>query len=208
MDIFDEQKLLLDGSEKSFKKVRDYCDKKHIPILRLATEQLITNLIMQKQPKTILEIGTAIGFSGTVMLLNSKATLYTIDIDENMIAIAKKNFLNCGFKDRVTIFPGDCKEIIPKITGQYDFIFLDGPKGQYLSLFPYLKELLVVGGVLVCDNVLYRGLTENPPSSYKHKHVTIANNLNEFLRILKQDRQLNTEIYDFDDGVSVSIKTR
>ena len=206
LDIFDEQRLLLDGSEKSFNNVRDYCDKTHIPILRPATEQLVISLIKEKQPKTILEIGTAIGFSGAVMLLNSKAILNTIEIDERMASVAKQNFLNCGIIDRATIFSGDCKEIIPKITGQYDFIFLDGPKGQYLSLYPYLKDILNVSGMLVCDNVLYRGLTENPPSSYKHKHVTIANNLKEFLKTLKHDKQFNTEIYDFDDGISVSIK--
>lgn len=189
-------------------KIVQYARQNYVPVMLDDTAQLLKKLVKEYQPNNILEIGTAIGYSGIIMLDASKnAHLNTIEKDENSIALAKQNFTNAGIMDRVTIFSGDACEIVRSLTGQYDFIFLDGPKGQYLEFLPYLKSVLKVGGVLVCDNVLYKGLVENlPPAG--HKHVTIARNLDKFLKVLFHDSDFDSQLMRIGDGVTVSVRTK
>ncbi len=181
----------------------------HIPVLFSETERLLDVLVRMKQPRKILEIGTAIGFSGILMLKAAPlATLNTIEKLTDSADAARENFRKYGVSDRVNLFEGDAGEIIPMLTGSYDFIFMDGPKGQYPEFYPYLKKLLVSGGVLVCDNVLYKGLVENIPENKRHKHITIARNLHVFLEIISNDPEMSTVTLKIGDGVSVSVKMR
>lgn len=181
----------------------------HIPVLFSETERLLDVLVRMKQPRKILEIGTAIGFSGILMLKAAPlATLNTIEKLADSADAARENFRKYGVSDRVNLFEGDAGEIIPMLTGSYDFIFMDGPKGQYPEFYPYLKKLLVSGGVLVCDNVLYKGLVENIPENKRHKHITIARNLHTFLEIISNDPEMSTVTLKIGDGVSVSVKMR
>ncbi len=181
----------------------------HIPVLFSETERLLDVLVRMKQPRKILEIGTAIGFSGILMLKAAPlATLNTIEKLADSADAARENFRKYGVSDRVNLFEGDAGEIIPMLTGSYDFIFMDGPKGQYPEFYPYLKKLLVSGGVLVCDNVLYKGLVENIPENKRHKHITIARNLHAFLEIISNDPEMSTVTLKIGDGVSVSVKMR
>lgn len=181
----------------------------HIPVLFSETERLLDVLVRMKQPRKILEIGTAIGFSGILMLKAAPlATLNTIEKLSDSADAARENFRKYGVSDRVNLFEGDAGEIIPMLTGSYDFIFMDGPKGQYPEFYPYLKKLLVSGGVLVCDNVLYKGLVENIPENKRHKHITIARNLHAFLEIISNDPEMSTVTLKIGDGVSVSVKMR
>ncbi len=179
----------------------------HIPVLFSQTERLLDVLVRMKQPKEILEIGTAIGFSGILMLKSApEARLNTIEKLPESAEKARENFKKYGVYDRVNLFEGDAGEIVPMLTGSYDFIFMDGPKGQYPEFYPYLKKLLVKGGVLVCDNVLYKGLVENVPENKRHKHITIARNLHAFLENLSNDKDMSTVTLKIGDGVSVSVK--
>lgn len=181
----------------------------HIPVLFSETERLLDVLVRMKQPRKILEIGTAIGFSGILMLKAAPlATLNTIEKLADSADAARENFRKYGVSDRVNLFEGDAGEIIPMLTGSYDFIFMDGPKGQYPEFYPYLKKLLVSGGVLVCDNVLYKGLVENIPENKRHKHITIARNIHAFLEIISNDPEMSTVTLKIGDGVSVSVKMR
>ena len=173
------------------------------------TKELLFATVKEKQPRRILEIGTAIGYSGIVMLSASElATLNTIELDERTAELARANFKEFGFDKRVNIFVGDAREIIPVLTGSYDFIFLDGPKGQYENFFPYLTDLLDVGGTLVCDNVLYKGLVEHVPDNKRHKHITVARNMRTFLLDITTNERYSTTLHRIGDGVTISKKIR
>ncbi|MEG1706927.1 MAG: O-methyltransferase [Clostridia bacterium] len=186
-------------------QMRQYALKNFVPIMLEDTEQLLRQLVTERQPKQILEIGTAIGYSGIIMLTaSSNATLNTIEMEEQKVVIAKDNFYKTDLLDRVNFFLGDAKEIVPKLTGTYDFIFMDGPKGQYIEFLPYLLSVLKVGGTLVCDNVLYKGLVEHQPTA--RKHLTIARNMKKFLDNITNSSTLSTILYRVGDGVSVSEK--
>ena len=191
---------------QQLEKILQFARQNYIPVMLDDTRQMLFDIVKQAQPKRILEIGTAIGYSGIIMLTASpNATLNTIEMDEQSVKIAKSNFTQAGLIDKVNFFVGDAREIVHQLTGSYDFIFLDGPKGQYLDFLPYLLDVLQVGGTLVCDNVLFKGLVENQPEN-GHKKVTIARNLKQFLHQLHTNPTLQTTLHHTGDGVSVSIK--
>ena len=188
-------------------QLEKFARERYIPVMLDDTKELLFETVKRAQPKRILEIGTAIGYSGIVMLSASeRATLNTVELDEQTAALARKNFDEFGVLDRVNIFVGDAREIVRLLTGSYDFIFLDGPKGQYEVFLPYLTDLLEIGGTLVCDNVLYKGLVEQIPADKRHKHITVARNLHAFLQEITNSPRFQTRLYRIGDGVTISIK--
>lgn len=190
-------------------QLEKFARERYIPVMLDDTKELLFETVKAKQPKRILEIGTAIGYSGIVMLSASEgATLNTIELNENSALMARRNFVEFGVIDRVNIFVGDAREIVTMLTGSYDFIFLDGPKGQYEVFFPYLTDLLQVGGTLVCDNVLYKGLVEHVPDNKRHKHITVARNMRAFLDDITTNERYNTVLHRIGDGVTISTKLK
>lgn len=193
----------------ALEELKIYARERYIPVMSDEARQLLYDTVATKLPKRILEIGTAIGYSGIVMLsANPQAVLNTVEMDERSAELAKQNFAANGFADRVNVFVGDAREIVPLLTGEYDFVFLDGPKGQYDKFFPYLTDLLSVGGTLVCDNVLYKGLVEHIPDDKRHKHITVARNMRAFLDDVTANPRYSTRLYRIGDGVTVSTKLR
>lgn len=194
-------------STMTLDELKKYARERYIPVMLDDAKELLYNTVREHSPKRILEIGTAIGYSGIVMLsASSEATLNTIELSESSAALARYNFGQFGMSERVNVFVGDAREIVPQLTGEYDFIFLDGPKGQYETFFPYLTELLTVGGSLVCDNVLYKGLVEHVPDDKRHKHITVARNMRAFLDDITTNPRYHTTLYRIGDGVTVSTK--
>ena len=190
-------------------QLEKFARKRYIPVMLDDTKELLFETVSRAQPKRILEIGTAIGYSGIVMLTACPtATLNTVELDEQTAALARKNFDEFGVGNRVNVFVGDAREIVRLLTGSYDFIFLDGPKGQYEVFLPYLTDLLEVGGTLVCDNVLYKGLVEHVPENKRHKHITVARNMHAFLHDITNNPRYDTVLHRIGDGVTVSIKLK
>ncbi len=193
----------------SLDEIEKFARERHIPVMLDDTKKLLFDTVSRYRPRRILEIGTAIGYSGIVMLSASKdAGLNTIELSEVSAGTARKNFEEYGLLDRVNLFVGDAREIVKMLTGEYDFIFLDGPKGQYVTFLPYLTDLLSVGGVMVCDNVLYKGLVENIPQDKRHKHITVARNMRLFLDELTSSERFKTVLHRVGDGVTVSVKIK
>lgn len=178
------------------------------PILRDRSFELLLEKIREKQPLRILEIGVNRGLSGIAMLLCcEKAQLSGIEIDEEKISIARKNYIEFGVQERAKIFQGDASEIIPILTGKYDFIFLDGPKGHYYEYLPNLLDALNVGGILFADNVLFRGYVDGRVKTPK-KFNTTKHSMENFLREITTSKNLSSQIYDIEDGVSITEKLR
>lgn len=193
---------------KKLAELKQFARERFIPVMLDDTRELLYDTVRLAKPARILEIGTAIGYSGIVMLSACGATLNTIEFDEASANAARANFAEFGYADRVNLFVGDAREIISLLTGTYDFIFLDGPKGQYKVFLPYLTDLLEVGGTLVCDNVLYKGLVEHVPSNPRHKHITVARNMRAFLDEITTSPRYKTVLHRVGDGVTVSQKIR
>ena len=181
----------------------------YVPILRDESISFLFRLVQKLEPKNILEIGTYIGYSASIMLtasLNSK--LETVEIKEENASWARENLKEFG--DRAVVFCDDAKNLIEKLCQdkkKYDFIFLDGPKGQYIRYFPILKELLNVNGYLVADNVYFHGMVKME-GKIPHKHRSIVNNLRKFIDAISTDKDFETKIFEIGDGVSVSKKIK
>lgn len=176
------------------------------PVLRDKSFELLKETVTKRKPQKILEIGVNVGLSGIAMLLCSEnASLTGIEIDETAKEKAQENYKLFGVEKRAKIFLGDASEIIPLLTGEYDFIFLDGPKGHYAEYLPHLLKILKKGGVLFADNVLFRGYVSGAVKT-PHRYMTTKHSMERFIAEITANSGLKTQIYDIEDGVSVTIK--
>ncbi len=192
---------------EEIKRLREIAKENGNPVLRDKSFDLLLETVKNFKPTHILEIGVNTGLSGIAMLITSNATLTGIEIDDDAVKTAKDNYVKFGVENRAKIFQGDASEIIPVLTGEYDFIFLDGPKGHYYEYLPHLLSILKKGGVLFADNVLFRGYvfsTEKTPQKYNTTRFSMEN----FLTALKENKDLTTDIYDLEDGVSITVKNK
>ena len=178
------------------------------PVLRKESFEILLKTINEKRPKRILEIGVNRGLSGIAMLLKSpNSSLTGIEIDEEKVAIAKGNYQEFNVEKRAKIFQGDASEIIPVLTGEYDFIFLDGPKGHYYEYLPHILSCLNAGGTLFADNVLFRGYVDGRVKT-PHRFNTTKHSMENFLREITTSSNLKTTIHDIEDGVSITEKLK
>ena len=131
----------------------------------------------------------------------------TVELNPQNAQNALTNLKKLGFEDRVKVVCSDALDFLKTLGDDqmFDFVFLDGAKGQYIKYLPYLKSHLNAGGVLFADDVLFYGMVTSH-EKIAHKHRSIVNHLRDFLQTLQDDNDFETKIYDFDDGVSVSIK--
>ena len=188
------------------KKLREKAKQDGNPVLRDKSFELLLEVVEKKQPARILEIGTNVGLTGIAMLLVSKnSKLTSLEIDENVAKIAQANYKHFGVEERAKIFKGDCSEIIPVLTGKYDFIFLDGPKGHYFEYVQNLLSVLNVGGILFADNVLFRGYVNSKEKTPK-KYNTTRFSMEKFLDYVTNNKGLKTQVIDLEDGVSITEK--
>lgn len=185
--------------------VMRYADDNVCPILLPETAAFLKQIVRLKKPRKILEIGTSIGYSGMIMLKNSDAELCTVEMDEKCVETAKGFFSRVGLNDRVRVFVGDACEIVPLIGGEYDFIFLDGPKTRYPVFYPYLKRLLTVGGVLLADNVLFNGMVDGS-GERNPKKATIFEGIDKYLHLAFSDEDMTSSILPVGDGLCLCIK--
>lgn len=195
--------------EDSFK---DFAVRRGVPIIRDDSHELLRRLVKKYKPKHILEIGTAVGYSGITMLESCDADLVTVEKLPECAKEAKINFENAGFSSRVQVYENDCSLFVMELLmdeanlEKFDFIFLDGPKAQYLNLYPSLYALLAPSGVLVADNVLFRGYVENP-SIAPRRFRTIWQRLRRFIDLVYNSGDFeNVELFRIEDGVLVAEK--
>ncbi|MDO4632867.1 MAG: O-methyltransferase [Eubacteriales bacterium] len=182
--------------------------KDQVPIIRREMQSFLKVLLQMKQPKKILEVGTAVGFSAILMCENTpvETTVTTIEKYEKRIPIAKENFRLSGMERRITLLEGDAMEILSELKGSYDFIFMDAAKGQYIHFFPEVLRLLAPGGVLISDNVLQEGDIIESHFAVERRNRTIYKRMRDYLYELKHNPQLETSIVPIGDGAAVSIR--
>jgi caffeoyl-CoA O-methyltransferase len=202
------ENLVFLNTDERLISLREKSKQRDIPIIRDKSFNLLLTVVSMLNPKSILEIGTANGCSGIGMLLEApSARLTGIEINEDIVLEAKQNLKDFGLSERARFFVGDANEIIPQLTGKYDFIFLDGPKGHYKQYLPWLLPLLNAGGVLFADNVLFRGLVDGSQKGSKRNN-TIIYSMRAFLEEVSKDKNLKTTVLDIEDGVSISLKIK
>lgn len=179
-----------------------------VPIIRKSMQSLLKFLLAYAKPKNILEVGTAIGFSALLMseYAPQDCRITTIEKYEKRIPIARENFKRAGKEDCITLLEGDAAEILQKLEGTYDIIFMDAAKGQYINFLPDILRLLSFGGLLISDNVLQDGDIIESRFAVTRRNRTIHARMREYLYELKHNPQLETVILPVGDGVTLSTK--
>ncbi|MBQ7370185.1 MAG: O-methyltransferase [Clostridia bacterium] len=175
-----------------------------IPVADDETLNYLLLMVSALSPKRILEIGTAVGLSGSAMLLACpQATLTTVELEEDRYLEAKKNFKDLGLENRVNAYMGDAGEILSMMDGQFDFVFLDGPKAQYEKYLFDLKRLMRKGSVLFADDVLLFGwVSGEEPTPQKRR--SIVEKIRSYLQVVTQDEDFITSVLNVGDGVALS----
>ena len=197
------RKLLKINNEKIL-EIKKYGEENKIPII---TEEVLNFMIFSAntgQAANILEIGTAIGYSGVFLAEISEGNggkFYTIEIDEERYSRAKENFEKFSFEN-VTLILGDALEKISEIDEKFDFIFIDAAKGQYKKFFDLAYPKLSNNGIIFIDNIMFKGLVAEAEIPKRYK--TIVRKLNEFISYLNDNH--NFVLLPFGDGVGLVTK--
>lgn len=180
----------------------------YVPVIRREMQQFLKWILTLKKPEKILEIGTAVGFSALLMAEYNPAAceITTIENYEKRIPIARENFKRAGREETITLLQGDAQDILPELKENYDFIFMDGAKGQYISFLPMVLQRLKPGGVLVSDNVLQEGDIIESRFAVTRRNRTIHKRMREYLYEITHNKYLVTAVLPLGDGITVSTK--
>lgn len=181
----------------------------HVPILQDVSLELIEVILSIKRPNKILEIGTAVGYSAikfSKYLEGKDSKIKTIEISKDMYNIARENVKNMELTEKIEIINEDATkylETIDEKKEQFDVIFIDAAKGQYLVFLENAIRLAKNGAVIIADNVYFHGRVL---SGYnEHRHRTATNRLREYIRIISEDKRLKSTVLNVGDGVAISV---
>ncbi len=187
-------------------EMEKYAKEHNVPILSQEAAGFLEQIVTLTNPKRVLEIGTAIGYS-TIRVarkLKKKSEIHTIEMSEDNIAIARENFEKSGLEDKIELKEGNALTIMPQLKKKYDLIFLDADKEDYKRLFDYSMILLKRGGVIFIDNLLWHGFaaTSKVPKEYK----TSTKYIREFNKVFMNQATLNSTILPIGDGIGLGLK--
>lgn len=155
--------------------------------------------------KRILEIGAGEGLTSLALLLETPAEITAIELDPVRAKTFRENMEHFGVGNRVRLIEGDAGDVLPHLEGEYGLIFLDGPKVQYQRYFADCKRLLIKGGALFSDDILLFGWVRGEAPK---KRRMLVEHIREYLKLLESDPDFTTQIYEYGEGLAVSIKTR
>lgn len=198
---------VLEPTQGIVREMEQYAAQNKIPIIHPEVAKLLEVLIMAHNSGRILEIGTAIGYSAIIMAkaAGEKGIVDTIEINEGMISQATEYIRAAGLENRVNVLQGDAREALKQMNGSYDLIFIDGAKGHYEEMFNSSLERLRTGGIIICDNVLFRGMVASS-GLVKRRKITIVKRMRKFLKYITSHPRLNTAIIPIGDGLSISCR--
>jgi len=198
------------GNTPLLNQIEDEAIETYVPIIRKEMQSFLKVLLAMRKPKHILEIGSAIGFSTILMgeYTDDECKITTIEKYEKRIPIALKNFKRAGMQDKITLLEGDALEIMTNLSGQYDMVFMDAAKAQYINFLPEVRRLLVNGGILISDNVLQDGDIIESRFAVTRRKRTIHSRMREYLYELTHAEEFTTTILPIGDGVTMSVLQR
>lgn len=202
LEILKESKM----NKVELEKIKEKALAEHIPIIMDDTLEVIEKLLEDKKIHRILEIGTAVGYSAICFseFLEDGGNIDTIEREEERVIKARENIKKAEVEDKINIYFGDAVEILPTFKDKYDMIFIDAAKGKYPFFLSQALRLLASDGIILADNVLYKGYVMSDYN--KHKQRTAVRNLREYIKEVTENPSLETKILEVGDGLAVSIR--
>lgn len=191
-------------NKKLLNEIKQKALEEHIPIIMDDTLEVISKILNNKEVNSILEIGTAVGYSAICFseYLTNDGFIDTIERDEERIKEAKDNIREMDLENKVHIYEGDAVEILPTINKKYDVVFIDAAKGKYPFFLKESLRMLNKDGIIFADNILYKGYVMSDYN--KHKQRTAVRNLREYIKEVSENPNLDTEILEVGDGLAIS----
>ncbi len=193
--------------EGYIKEMEDFAKANDVPISQPESIRFIEVLLKLMRAGKVLEVGSAIGYSAIRMSQSCGAEIVTVELSDEMADIAETNIKKMDLDEKIRVIRGDGVKVLAEMSGaeEYDAIFVDAAKGQYMEFFPHCMRLLKKGGVLISDNVLYKGMTATDELVVRRK-ITIVRRLRAYLDMLNSHSELSTAILPIGDGVALSFK--
>lgn len=187
------------------KELEDYAKENSVPIVHKEVANFLDLMINIKKPSKILELGTAIGYSSILMNMSSKgeSNIVTVERDKNMVNIAKENFKKFKVEEKIRIIEGDCIEVLKGLDDQYDLIFMDAGKGHYNEFLPYCLKLLSKDGIIIADNVLFRGMVACDELVIRRK-ITIVKRMRKYMDMISDKDKFITSVIPMGDGIAIT----
>ena len=178
-----------------------------VPIIMDDTLEVVAKILTEIKPNKILEIGTAVGYSAICFseYLQKNGKIDTIERDAERVKEARENIKKAEVEDKINIYEGDAVEILPTLNDGYDVVFIDAAKGKYPFFLNQALRIIKLGGVIIADNVLYKGYVMSDYN--KHKQRTAVRNLREYIAKITDNDKLETKILEVGDGLAVSKVT-
>ena len=191
--------------DKDFKSIEKYAEEHNIPIMEKTGIKFLTKYIEENNVKSILEIGSAIGYSAIKMaLVNENIKITTIEKDNVRYMEALKNIKDFGLEKRITLIYGDA--LLLNIEDKYDLIFIDAAKGQYIIFFEKYSKNLNKKGVIISDNIDFHGLVNKEERIESKNLRQLVDKIRRYIDFLKENASFETTFYKVGDGVSISRK--
>lgn len=193
-------------NKNELRKIKEKALEDKVPIIMDDTLSVIDNILKENNVKSILEIGTAVGYSAICFTeyLQADGFIDTIERDEMRVIEAIENIKKAEVEDKINIYFGDAVEILPTINKKYNIIFIDAAKGKYPFFLKEALRMLDDKGIIFADNVLYKGYVMSDYN--KHKQRTAVRNLREFIAEIQENDELDVEILDVGDGLAIAKK--
>ncbi len=184
-------------------ELREYAKEHHVPIMQDAGIEFICNYIKEHNVKKVLEIGSAIGYSA-ICFASVKDDIYVTTIERNtdLYNEAINNIKDMQLEKRITIINEDA--LTCEITGNYDLIFIDAAKSQYIKFFEKYKNNLSENGVIITDNLSFHGMVEDISLTHNRNTRQLVGKIKDYIAFLKNNEEFNTTFYQLGDGISVS----
>lgn len=193
------------GNTKLLDEIEREALEASVPIIRKSMQSFLKLLLAMKRPASILEVGTAVGFSALFMAeYAADSKIVTIENYEKRIPVARSNIARAGKEGQITLLEGDAALVLKTLEGPFDLIFMDAAKAQYINLLPEVMRLLPVGGTLVSDNVLQDGDIVESHYAVTRRKRTIHRRIRAYLYELTHSRELVTSVLPVGDGITVS----
>lgn len=191
--------------DRDFLDLRKYAIKNNVPIMNVESKEFIKSILAIQKPKSILEIGTAIGYSSLVFYKYTKANITTIELDESTSKIAENNFDK--YDAPIYLINDDAMKALNNISQGFDFVFIDANKAHYEEYFKMCANLLNDGGIIISDNVLFKGMVINDDLVNK-RMITIVKRLRNYLAYVIDRDDFMTSIIPIGDGLTISVKEK
>ena len=193
----------------SLKELENFARKENIPIIPHETVAFFRFLMETIQPKNILEIGTAIGFSALLMAEHSpNSKITTIDRNPEMIGFAKENFAKFDSRKQITLLEGDAVDVLSTLTETYDFVFMDSAKSKYIVFLPEILKHLEVGGVVVLDDIFQGGDIARDIMEVRRGQRTIYRGLQRLFDATLDNTGLTASLVPLGDGILMLRKNQ